>query len=241
MNIHDSTALVTGANRGIGQALVQHLLERGAKRIYATARKIRMLEEITALDPQRIVPLALDITDRHQVSSVAASARDVNLLVNNAGVLALGSILEAPLELVVRDVDTNYYGTLNMVRAFAPVLEANGGGGIVNLLTIVALASMPGLGAYNASKAATWSLTQSIRAELGKKNISVHGVYPGAVDTDMIRAFEMPKTSPLEIAKATLDGVEACTEDIFPDAMSQQFYAGWRQDHKMMEQQFGSM
>jgi NAD(P)-dependent dehydrogenase (short-subunit alcohol dehydrogenase family) len=241
MNIQNSTAIVTGANRGIGKAFVQTLLERGAKRVYATARKVSTLEDIVALDSNRVVPLTLDITDRKQVASVANQTRDVNLLINNAGVLAVGSLLEAPLELVMRDVDTNYFGTLNMVRAFAPVLESNGGGSIVNLLTIVALASMPGIGAYNASKAAAWSLTQSVRAELSKKGIQVHGVYPGAVDTDMIRDFQMPKTSPQEIAQAALNGVETGLEDIFPDAMSQQFYAGWQQDHKAVEHQFGSM
>lgn len=191
--------------------------------------------------PSRVIPLQIDVTNVAQVKAAANQAKDVTLLINNAGVAAFGSILSNPQELVVRDIDTNYYGKLNMIRAFAPIIESNGGGGIANLLTIVALASMPGLGGYNASKAAAWSMTQSVRAELSKKGIEVYGVYPGAVDTDMIRAIEMPKTSPEDLASATLDGIEASQEDIFPDAMSQQFYTGWTRDHKALEHQFGAM
>lgn len=241
MQIQNTVALVTGANRGIGKAYVEKLLARGAKKVYAAARDPKTLTEVVALDPSRVVPLQIDVTNVAQIKAAAAQAKDVTLLINNAGVAAFGSILSNPQELVVRDIDTNYFGKLNMIRAFAPIIESNGGGGIANLLTIVALASMPGLGGYNASKAAAWSMTQSVRAELGKKGIEVFGVYPGAVDTDMIRAIEMPKTSPEDLASATLDGIEAGQEDIFPDAMSQQFYTGWTQDHKAVEHQFGAM
>ena len=119
-----------------------------------------------------------------------------------------------------------------MARAFVPVLEANGGGGIVNVLTLVALASMPGLSTYNASKAAAWSLTQSLRASVADKGIAVYGVFPGAVDTDMLAGVEMPKTSPADIATAVLRGIEMKQEDIFPDPMSTQLYEAWKQDHK---------
>jgi len=241
MDIENTVALVTGANRGIGRALAEHLLERGARRVYAAARVPATLEGMVALDPTRVVPLRLDITDRQQVAAAAARAEDVTLLINNAGAITFGSILDAPQELVARDLETNYYGTLRMVRAFAPIIEANGGGGIVNLLTLVALASMPGLGAYNASKAAAWSMTQSIRADLAKKGIVVYGVFPGAVDTEMIRAMEMPKADPRDVARAVLDGVEANAEDIFPEPMSRQVYDGWRQDHKAVERQFAAM
>jgi NAD(P)-dependent dehydrogenase (short-subunit alcohol dehydrogenase family) len=241
MHIENTVAFVTGANRGIGRALAEHLLERGARRVYAAARVPATLEGLTALDPARVAPVRLDITDRQQVAAAAALAGDVALLVNNAGAITFGSVLDAPQELVARDLETNYYGTLAMVRAFAPLIEANGGGGIVNLLTLVALASMPGLGAYNASKAAAWSMTQSIRADLARKGVAVYGVFPGAVDTEMIRAMEMPKADPRDVARAILDGVEADTEDIFPEPMSRQVYEGWRQDHKAVERQFAAL
>jgi NAD(P)-dependent dehydrogenase (short-subunit alcohol dehydrogenase family) len=230
----------SGANRGIGLAVVEQLLARGARRVYATARTPATLSKATDLDPTRVVPLQLDFTARHQVAAAAARATDVTLLINNAGVLSFDSVLRLAPELVAQNMDTNYYGTLQMVRAFVPVLEANGGA-IVNVLTLVALASMPGLGAYNASKAAAWSLTQSIRADLGAKGIAVYGVFPGAVDTDMLRDVAMSKTSPQVVARAMLDGVEAGTEDIFPDPMSQQVYAAWWQDHKAVERQFAAM
>ncbi|GGJ55543.1 SDR family oxidoreductase [Deinococcus roseus] len=241
MKIQNSVALVTGANRGIGRALVQELLASGAKRVYATARDIRTLKDLLETDGDRVKAVQLDITDRHQVAQVACNLRDVNLLINNAGVLSGVGVLNGPVEHMVQEMDTNHLGTLNMVRHFAGVIEENGGGAVVNLLTIIALASMPGFGAYSASKAAAWSMTQSIRAELKARNIEVYGVFPGAVDTDMIKDVQMPKTSPDEVAKAILAGVEAGTEDIFPDPMSQQLYEQWRRDHKAVERLLGAM
>jgi short-subunit dehydrogenase len=128
-----------------------------------------------------------------------------------------------------------------MSRAFAPVIKQNGGGAIVNVLTLVALASMPGLAVYNASKAAAWSMTQSLRASLAGEKIEVYGVFPGAIDTDMLKGVEMPKTSPADVAKAIVAGLSEGREDIFPDPMSQQLYTAWRQDHKAVEKQFATM
>ena len=244
MQIPDAVALVTGANRGIGRALVEQLLAAGARRVHATARVVGSLGDVVALDPARVVAHALDVTDRRQVAAVADAARDTTLVLNNAGALAMGDLLDAPFELVVRDVDTNYFGALHVARAFAPILAANApahGAALVNVLTIVALASMPGLGAYTASKAAAWSMTQSLRASLAPRGVAVHGVYPGAVDTDMIRDFTMAKTSPRDVADAILAGIEAGTEDIFPDPMSRALYDGWRADHKAVEKQFATM
>ncbi len=155
--------------------------------------------------------------------------------------LDFGPVLEAPLEAFERNFATNFYGVLHMSRAFAPVIEKNGGGAIVNLLTLVALASMPGLGVYNASKAAAWSLTQSMRANLAHRNIEVYGVFPGAVDTDMLAGVDMPKTSPAEIAASVLRGLADSSEDIFPDQISSGMYAAWKADHKAVEKQFGAM
>jgi NAD(P)-dependent dehydrogenase (short-subunit alcohol dehydrogenase family) len=241
MEANKAVALVTGANRGIGRALVEALLERGAVRVYATARNLADLKPVAALDLRRVRTLQLDVTKPAEISAAAAEARDVNLLINNAGVLDFGSLLEAPGEAVRRNMDTNYYGTLHMSRSFAPLIEGNGGGAVVNVLTVVALASMPGLGVYNASKAAAWSMTQSLRADLGKRKIQVHAVFPGPVDTDMARGIEMAKASPAEVARAVVDGVQAGVEDIFPDPVSQQLYAAWKADHKAVERQFASM
>jgi len=192
MQIKESVALVTGANRGIGRALVDALLERGAGRVYAAARDLSALADVVRRDA-RVQAIRLDVRNPS-----------------------------------------------NVITAFLPTLERHRGA-IVNMLTLVALASMPGLSAYNASKAAGLSLTQSFRADLAKRGVAVHGVFPGAVDTDMIRSFAMPKTPAIDVARATLDGIEAGVEDIFPDPMSQQLYTAWRQDHKAVEKQFASM
>ncbi|MCW5649404.1 MAG: SDR family oxidoreductase [Ramlibacter sp.] len=241
MKIADTTALVTGANRGIGFELVRALRDAGAARIYATARDPSTLEHVRQLAPDRVVPLSLDVTDEDSVAALAQSARDTRLVINNAGVLDFGGILDAPLTAVDRNLRTNFYGKLLVARALAPVIEASGGGAIVNVLTLVALASMPGLSVYNASKAAAWSMTQSLRAGLAPRGIAVHAVFPGAVDTDMLAGVEMPKAGPSDVARAIVAGVNEGREDIFPDPMSQQVYAAWKQDHKAVERQFAAM
>lgn len=241
MNLKKATALVTGANRGIGRALVGALLAAGAPKIYAAARDMGTLADTLTLDPKRVIALKVNVTDRAAVAALANQANDVTLLVNNAGVLDFGGILDVPYEAVERNFGTNFYGQLNMARAFAPVIEANGGGGIVNLLTLVALASMPGLAVYNASKAAAWSMTQSLRASLADKGVEVFGVFPGAVDTDMLAGVNMPKASPAEVARMIVLGITEGREDIFPDPMSAQMYAARKQDHKAVEKQFAAM
>lgn len=238
MQIRNATALVTGANRGIGLALVKALLNSGAKKVYTGARDVKTLEAVVALDRTRVQPVRLDVTNAEHISAATAVAPDVNLLINNAGILEFGSFVDVATDKVARQFATNFYGKLNMALAFAPVIENNGGGAIINLLTLVALASMPGLSTYNATKAAAWSMTQSLRATLASKKIQVIGVFPGAVDTDMLAGVDMPKTSPADIASAIISGVESGTEDIFPDPMSTQLYAAWKTDHKAVERQF---
>ncbi len=241
MQIQNSTALVTGANRGIGRELVNALLLAGARKVYAGARDLNSMNATKFSDMSRVVPISIDVTNREWVKALPAKAPDVNLLINNAGVLDFGSILDVPLEAIARDFDTNFYGKLIMARAFAPVIERNGGGAIVNILTLVALASMPGLAAYNASKAAAWSMTQSLRASIAGRGIAVHAVFPGAVDTDMLAGVDMPKTPPADIAAAVVSGIIAGQEDIFPDTMSAGLYAAWKTDHKSVEKQFAAM
>jgi NAD(P)-dependent dehydrogenase (short-subunit alcohol dehydrogenase family) len=240
MKIAGSVALVTGANRGIGEAFVRALLDRGAARVYATARREADLARLRAIGDPRLVPTSLDVTVPDQVARVAREARDVQILFNNAGVLDFGSVLEAPPAAFSRNFDVNFFGLLHVTRAFAPVLTDQHGA-VVNILTLVALASMPGLGVYNASKAAAWSLTQSLRADFAKRQVKVFGVFPGAVDTDMLKGVDMPKTSAADVASEVLDGIERETEDIFPDPMSRQLYAAWAGDHKAIERQFATM
>lgn len=237
MQVKQSVALVTGANRGIGHAFVEALLERGASRVYATARHLASLEPLVRLDPERIRALKLDVTSTQDARAAAAQAKDVTLLINNAGVLALGGLTDIPVDAVRGNMETNFFGLLNVINAFAPVLERRRGS-VVNILTLLSLFSIPGVAAYNASKAAGWSLTQSFRADLAKRGIRVHGVFPGLVDTEMARSWDLPKTPAIDVARTTLAGVEANEEDIYPDPMAQQVYAAWRADHKAVERQF---
>lgn len=240
MEISKAVALVTGANRGIGRALVNRLLTAGATRVYAAVRDPAAVALLSRLDG-RVRPIVLDVTDGAQIEGAVSQAGDVNLLINNAGVLDFGSFIDATSAQVERNFATNFTGTLNVTRAFVPTISRNGGGTVVNLLTLVALASMPGLSVYNASKAAAWSMTQSLRATLAAKNIKVMGVFPGAVDTDMIKAIDMPKTPAADIARAIIDGVAADSEDVFPDQMSAALYEQWKKDHKAVERQFAAM
>ncbi|MFT3771050.1 MAG: SDR family oxidoreductase [Minicystis sp.] len=241
MNIERSVGLVTGASRGIGRALVAALLDGGAKKVYAAARDPKQVEALVARDPARVVPLRLDVTNAGEIEAAVRDARDVNLLVNNAGLLASFDLLTTPRARIEEDLATNFFGTLSMVRAFAPVIEANGGGAVANVLTVLSLASMPALGGYGAAKAAAFSMTQAIRPQLRAKGIAVHAVFPGPIDTDMARDITLPKISPEAAAKAIVEGIARGDEDILPDPMSAQVFATWRRDPKALEQQFGAM
>ena len=239
MQIRDTVALVSGANRGIGRALVEALLEQGARRVYAGARDLAKVDDVVALDRARVIPLRLDVTNPGDARAAADIARDVHLLINNAGVATAAAPADTSVDMIRETMETNFFGLVHVTNAFLPTLREHRGA-IVNILTIVALASKPTLAAYNASKAAGWSLTQSLRADVAAHGITVHGVFPGAVDTDMIRSFTLPKTPAIDVARAVLEGIEAGTEDIFPDPMAQQLYAAWRQDHKAVERQLAA-
>lgn len=237
MNIEQSTCFVSGANRGIGKALVSSLLTFGAGKVYAAARNTANLREFD----DRVVPLQLDLADPESIQQAAGLAQDVNLLINNAGVLTFGDILGVDEAAIERDFEVNFFGSLRMARAFAPQMVLQGSGAVVNLLTLLSLASMPSMAAYNASKAAAWSMSLSLRASLADKGINVHTVFPGAVNTDMLAGIDMDKTSPQIVAEAIVQGVNDGEEDIFPDPMSKQVYAAWSADHKAVEKQFAQM
>ncbi len=241
MKIQGSVAFVTGTNRGIGKAYVEELVKAGASRIYATARSIETLTDLVAIAPDRIIPIALDVTNPDQVNAVAQKAQDVNLLINNAGVLGSGGLfIASSVETAQWEMNTNYFGTLLMVRAFAPILGRNGGGAIVNLLSVVSIANAPVFSSYSASKAALYSLTQGIRAELAKQNTQVIGVFPGPVDTAMAESVSMDKVAPNKVAQITLQAIEEGIEDVYPDPVSQNTFAAIGTSLKEVEKQFAS-
>jgi NAD(P)-dependent dehydrogenase (short-subunit alcohol dehydrogenase family) len=240
MYVKGSKVLVTGANRGIGRAIVEALLEREATTVYAAARRPATVADLAERD-RRVVPVELDLHDPTQIAAATALAADTTLLINNAGALAFTDPLGGDLAEIVRDFQTNFYGTLAATRAFVPVLERNGGGAIVNVLSLVVFGSIPALAGYSASKAAASSMTQALRAQLAGRDITVHAVFPGTIDTDMTRAFDMPKTSPAEAAHALLDGLEAGRDNIFPDPMSRGGYDSWRVDPSAFERQMSAI
>jgi NAD(P)-dependent dehydrogenase (short-subunit alcohol dehydrogenase family) len=241
MKIAGSIALVTGANRGIGRTYVAALLAGGARKIYATSRRVDAVADLAKANPGRIETLALDITDAAAVAASAARCRDVTLLINNAGINRSSALLAAPDPQAARaEMETNYFGTLAMCRAFAPVLKANGGGAIVNMLSILGRVNLPLMGSLCASKAAELSLTQGVRAELARQGTAVIAVMPGAVDTDMSRDFPPPKMPPREVADAALKALEQGHEDVYPGDMAQGVSQGLAADPKAVEKQFAA-
>ena len=241
MEIRGSIALVTGANRGIGRAFVEALQMGDATRIYAAARNVSSLADLAAGDPQRIVPVPLDITDLDQVGDAAERCGDVNLLINNAGIALFAGVIAADnLDAARTEMEVNYFGTLAMCRAFAPILAANGGGVVVNMLTIGSVVNLPMIASYCASKAAAHSMTHAVRAELSAQGTHVVGVYPGPVDTDMSAGVDMPKSTPLEIAEAALDAVTKGLEDVYPGDMAASVRDGMVSDPKKLEKEFAA-
>jgi NAD(P)-dependent dehydrogenase (short-subunit alcohol dehydrogenase family) len=244
LNIRERVALVTGGNRGIGLAIVQALLERGARKVYAAARKPETLAELAAVSRGVVVPLRLDITDAAQVREAVARADDVDLLINNAAVLGhtFGGF-EDPIWLDVarQEYETNVVGSLRVSQAFAPVLARHGGGTLVNVSSVAGLVGMPGVLTYSATKAALHSLTQSTRQMLHGQGTWVVGVYPGPVDTDMAADFIVPKASTADVAQAILDGLEQGREDIFPDPLASEFGDEYAVNPKALEARMAAM
>jgi NAD(P)-dependent dehydrogenase (short-subunit alcohol dehydrogenase family) len=219
LEIADRTALVTGANRGLGRALVDEALERGAKRVFATTR-----EPIVVRD-ERVTPLILDVTDAAQIRKVAAQVESLDILINNAGVSVPDDLSDRSA--FERHLAVNLYGTLDVTRAFLPSLRRSRGA-VVNIVSLGAVAAVPVLPAYSVSKAASLSLSQSLRALLASQGVSVYAVMPGPIDTDMVRSLDIPKTSPGEVARAIFEAARVGEEDIFPDPMSAAVAEGWR-------------
>lgn len=233
--LKDKVVLITGANRGIGKALVAAVLEKGVGKVYATCRDSGKMPVFN--DP-RVVVLELDITDEQQIEKVVQRALDAQVLINNAGVVNAGTILDAPMADIEEDMKVNYYGTLHMMKAFKSVLEQNSPSALVNITSITAYSPLPLIAGYSASKAALHSATHSARIELAKKGVTVFTVNPGAIDTDMNKGSDWDMPSPEVVAKVILDKMEDGVLDIVPDDMGLGMYNAWREDPKRLAEMF---
>ena len=213
------SVLITGANRGLGQALVEELLRRGAERVYAGTRQPAVVGD------DRVTNVTLDVTDPVQIQAAVDGVESLDILINNAGVSVPDDLTDRSA--FERHLAVNLYGTLDVTQAFLPLLTRSHGA-VINIVSLGAVAAVPVLPAYSVSKAASLSLTQSLRALLTARGVSVYAVMPGPIDTDMVRALEIPKTPPQDVARTTLDLIEQGEEDIFPDPMSAPLAERWR-------------
>lgn len=237
MNFKDSVAFVTGAGKGLGNQIVRALITEGVTKVYLGFRNMSQIGEILDINPECVVPIKIDITDKRSIELAASVAGDCNLLINNAGVFSHGSLLNTPEQVLRSMMEVNYFGTLNVTRIFRPVLRCNQPSRVINILSISALANVPDAGGYSASKAAAMSLTQSCRHLLRSDGIRVHGVFPGPIDTAMTSNLDIVKANSKEVAKSILENVLHEAEDIFPDSLALQGEKSWRQDPKLLEQQ----
>jgi NAD(P)-dependent dehydrogenase (short-subunit alcohol dehydrogenase family) len=233
MTIADRAVLVTGANRGIGRALVEEALRRGAKRVYAGTR-----QPLVHFDG-RVTPLTLDVTNAAHIQEAVERVESLDILINNAGLALFDDLSDRAA--IERHLAVNLFGAYGVTRAFLPSLTLSRGA-IVNVLSVAAFAPVPIVPAYSISKAAAFSLSQSLRALLAGRGVSVHAVLAGPVDTDMSRGFDVPKASPGSVARAIFDGVEKEEEDIFPDPMSESLAESWRSGAvKALEREFAGL
>ena len=239
MKILDSTVLVTGANRGIGLALVEKSLEKGAAKVYATYRSVNSRSTLNEFD-ERVVPIHLDLDDQATIAQLSQSVPSLNILINNAGIFTAANLLENTEEQLRNDFETNFFGTLAVTKALLPALKKESSAAIANVSSIAGLAAMPSFGGYSASKAALHSMTQSIRAKLKADGISVHGIYPGPVATRMTEGSGMDTTPASVVAENILNDIENGVEEIFPDAMAQQVGPLFLSSPKMLEQNFAA-
>ncbi|MFZ2825687.1 SDR family oxidoreductase [Hydrogenophaga sp.] len=221
MNIENAVVLITGANRGIGLAFARELLARGARKVYAAAR------DPSTVTLPGVQALQLDVTQPDQIAAAVRQAGDVTLLINNAGIAQPGGFLAEDSDAVARRLfETNFFGVLNMSKAFAPVLKANGGGALLNVLSVASWVNGGELAAYSASKSAAWSLTNALRHELAGQNTQVLGLHMAYVDTDLTRGFEVPKSSAEDIVQRALDGLAAGADEVLADGLTEQVRQG---------------
>ena len=225
MNIEGSVALVTGANRGLGQHLARELLRRGAAKVYAAARNPA---QITTAG---VIPLALDVNDPQSVTAVAAAAPDVTLLINNAGNYNEATLLDGSIDDIRALMETHYFGTLSVTRAFAPLLVANAPAAILNVASVLSWLHPANTGAYNAAKAALWAQTDSVREQLAAYDVTVTALHVGYMNTDMISELNVDKNDPALIAMSALDGVAAAAQEVLADELTRHIRASLGGDH----------
>ncbi len=218
MKSNETVALVTGANRGLGQSLLKALAKAGVPRIYAGARRPFQLPDFGS--PTSVLPLELDITDGSQVVNAASHASDVTLLINNAGLLPRGGAMSVSEEDLRAAIEVNLMGTWRMASAFAPVIEANAGGTIVNVLSLISLHNAPPFAAYSAAKHASWAMTQSFRHDLADTSVRVVACFPGGIDTDMLQGVPAIKAHPDNVASSIVEAIMRGDTEIFPDPVS---------------------
>lgn len=245
MKIEGANVVVTGANRGLGRALVEAAIARGARKVYAGARDERSLAPLVAEHGARIVPLVLDVTKDATLRAAADRAADATVLVNNAGLLASYGVLDSSLAAIREDFEVNAFGTLAATRAFVPALTRAAKEGrapaVLAVLSVASLANMPSLGGYSASKAAAWSFTQALRWELARRGIETFASYPGPIDTEMVRAIDMPKTAPRAVADAILDAAIGGELDAAPDPTGREFLGTFGRDPSALAARFAQM
>lgn len=232
MNFENKVIFITGANRGIGKALVESALRRGAKKIYASSRQLKNLPNF---NDSRVVAVELDILRPEEIQRASMLAEDTQILINNAGVLNGGTLIDSSLDLLRQDMEVNYFGTIQMMKAFIPILRKNSDPRIINIVSIAKFVNFPFIAGYCASKAALYSITQAARIELSKEQIPVHAVNPGAIDTDMNKGSTMEMTSAEEVAESILQEVEKEILDIVPDKIGKGFFEVWQKSPQELE------
>jgi NAD(P)-dependent dehydrogenase (short-subunit alcohol dehydrogenase family) len=233
LEIAGTVALVTGAGRGIGRAFTQALLDQGAAKVYAGVRDVSRFDG----DP-RLVPVALDVTDPEQVAALGATLTDVTLVVNNAGIASIETPLQSDLAVARREIETNYLGTVSVTQAFAPVLAANGGGGVITMLSVLSWVAPPLRATYAASKAAQWAWTNAVRVQLRQQNTRVVGVYVGPVDTDMASPDDADPVAPEMVAQAALRGLTAGDDEVLVDELTRAVKSAMHDDLALLYPEF---
>ncbi len=242
ITIKDSVVFVTGANRGIGRAIAEEAVARGAKMVYAASRDVSKLKDLVEQYSDKITSVELDVTNTDQIERAAEQAQDVQVLINNAGVAGFsGFIYQYDQETARREIETNYFGPLNVTRALIDSVIRNKNGAVANVISVGGLSNFPPAATYSASKAAAHSLTQGMRAELAPQGVAVFGIYPGPIDTDMAAGLDMEKETPRNVAIRIFDRMENGVEDITTDAFADEFVSNLKSDAKAVEKENAQM